>query len=246
MSVIFEIESKCFLEILKLENDIKFEKLHDEKNNKCLVFINSWYNITKFSEQYPNTNILLFEEHDETFKLMNKYCDGVISIGYNYGGGSKEYELYTDNILCQFQNLRSMNARETDIISVDNNKLLFYSDATYNYNDNNPDLYSEVCYTSMKLEFEKINFNSIEYATVMVSGLIKDNYYYSLEWVDKMSNLKRLNLIMSLYDNVKDVEKFINEMNVSNTLQKLIITSSIPIDLSLLEIPTGIIEYKSN
>ena len=49
-----------------------------------------------------------------------------------------------------------------------------------------------------------------------------------------MSNLKRLNLILSLYDNVKDVEKFINKMNVSNTLQKLIITSSIPIDLSLL------------
>ena len=147
MSVIFEIESKCLLEILKLENDIKFEKLYDEKNNKCLVFINSWYNITEISEGYPNTNILLFEEHDETFKFMKKYCDNVISIGYNYGGGSKEYELYTDKILCQFQNLRSMNARETDIISVDNNKLLFYSDATYNYNHNTADLYSEVCYT---------------------------------------------------------------------------------------------------
>ena len=246
MSVIFEIESKCLLEILKLENDIKFEKLYDEKNNKCLVFINSWYNITEISEGYPNRNILLFEEHDETFKCMKKYCDGVIFISYNYGGGSKEYELYTDKILCQFQNLISMDARETDIISVDNNKLLFYSDAIYNYNHNNPDLCSEVCYTSMKLEFEKINFNSIDYATIMVSGLIKDNYYYSLEWINKMSNLKILNLILSLYEDDKDVEKFINEMNVCNTLQKLIITSSIPIDLSLLEIPAEIIEYKSS
>jgi hypothetical protein len=246
MAVIFEIKSKSFVEIIKLENDVKFEKLYNEQNDKCLIFINLWWNMLEISEIYPDTNILLFDEYDKPFELMGKYSNDVISIGYHWGAGSKEYELFTDKILCQFQNLTSINAREADIISVNNDKLLFYSDANYNYQKDNPDLCCDVCDTSMKLEFEKINFNSIECATVMVRGLIKDNYYYSLEWINKMTNLKRLNLILSLDENVKDVEKFINEMNVVSTIQELVISSSVPIDLSLLKISTGVIQYQSS
>lgn len=267
MPIIIQITSNCYKSIWdSLSNDCYYVRDVYNAKKKCYIHIDTDDNHDRFLSynHYNEDNILLFENYDESFELLTKMSDDVLGIYYDYNGvsygseGVPEYKIITDKVLCKFKNISYIYANNIDIISVLNNKLIFFADVDWRYQKYNPDLYSEACKTSMKLEFEKINFDSIECATIVIvadakyssndnslKGIIKDNYYHSLRWISKMSNLKKLNLFLEVDQQIKNIEEFINDINITILLKKLTIKSPRKINLSMLKIPFGTIVTQS-
>jgi hypothetical protein len=201
MTIEIEVSLGGFKQMVKFVEDKNCKKIYDDTFTICIIILyGKFSDICKYRQ---NKNILLLDDYNETFELLKSISDEVISINFNSGGGSVDYMIVHEDLLSNFQNLSSIFIRENDIFSVDNNKLLFCSDATFNYQTKNPDLDVDVCEgLSMKSLFDKTNFELIEYATIVIESIIQDNYYYSLKWISKMSNLKRLNLILNFSDKI--------------------------------------------
>jgi hypothetical protein len=123
-----------------------------------------------------------------------------------------------------------INLRDEDAIK------LLHLHPKYISNEYNLEKYKGI---SMKRYFDKIDFESIEYATVKVSSIIKSNYYYGLTWIGKMTGLKRLNLIFDVSEDFEDMEEFINGMNITILLENLVIRTSYALNLDKLKIPFG-------
>ena len=237
MAIEIEMTLNGFKKMIKLAKNIKHETIYNKQIICCKIIICRG-GIIDYRDKNLKENILLFDDYDSTFTLLKNVSGEVMRIQFNGGGGSIEYTILHDEILSNFQNITFIFIREADIFSVDDNKLLFFSDASFDCQEYNPHLSVDED-LSMKLLFDETNFELVEYATVAISAIIKDNYYYSLQWVEKMHNLKRLNLILSPEEKFKDVEQFINEMNITTNLKTFIINGEVRIDCSKLKIPFG-------
>ena len=229
MTIEIYVTSNAYFKIKQFAKKINHEIYNIINNNYVIVIVED---IRDVSSVMPTTNYLTFSSHDEIFELLKDMSDDVITLYFN-GILDMNYDILHNKILSNFQNINSIYTGKRDIMSVENNKLLFYSKASYI----NSDLLTAE--SSLKLLFANINLESIEYATIAVDSIMKDSYYYSLRWIEKMYNLKRLNLILIFQKN-NDTEQFINEINIPIGLKTLIIKSVNLIDSSKLKIPFGI------
>lgn len=241
-------------------------------NLECNLLVLNDYNQFNSSDKMCLT--LITDTPEIILEVIINEGDLAIGAGYN---------IINDDWYAKLQNVSKIGYYDTnDIISVKENKLLFWSDFYCDWQSNNRDLivvntwdrfideyfewedkialtdenairllHSHPKYisndykleeykgNSMKRYFDKINFESIEYATVKVSSIIKSNYYYGLTWIGKMTNLKRLNLLFNASEEFEDLEEFINGMNITVLLENLVIRTSYVLDLDKLKIPFG-------
>ena len=285
-----------------------FDELHKfmtDNWNEYIIYrcINSTYSkyviIINFDREPNNelfkleleANVLILNDYSQ-FNPSDKMCltlitdtpEIILELTINDGGYGFSYDIRNDNWYAKLQNISNIIYYESsDIISVDDNKLFFYSDFYCDWQPNNKDLvvintwdkFIDECFEwedkvglthehaikllhtypneyisndsklekhkgkSMKRYFDNISFELIEYATIKISSAIKTNYYYSLVWVGKMTNLKRLNLIFDNEEEFENLEDFINEMNISVLLETFIIRTSYALNLEKLKIPFG-------
>lgn len=155
------------LELTEKSKDVEKYVDCDYPEKYLVVVYEFGYDFNEICNYHPNSHILCVDDYDQAFELVEQICDQVLGIEFQGGGGSIDYEIITDEHLSSFQNITNFFVREADVFSVKSNKLLFYMDmdANYNYQKNNPDLI-DVVDNSMKLLFEKTNFEAIEYTTV--------------------------------------------------------------------------------
>lgn len=228
MTIEIYVTSNAYFKIKQFAKKINSEIYNIINDNYVIVMIED---IRDVSSVMPTTNYLTFSGHDEIFELLKDMSDDVITLYFN-GILDTNYDILHNKILSNFQNINSIYTGKRDIMSVENNKMLFYSNV-YKI----PNLLTAE--SSLKLLFTNTNLELIEYATIAVNFIIKDGYYHRLKWIGKMCNLKRLNLILMFQKN-SDVEQFINEINIPVNLKTFIIKSVNLIDSSKLKIPFGI------
>ena len=264
---------------------------------KCIDSTYSKYVIIVNNEREPhndifkfqsNTNVLVLNDYNE-YDSSDKIClrliidtpEIILEVIMKEEVYSSSYDICNDEWYAELQNISNIiYHHNVDIISVKENKLLFYCDSYcdwqlynkdlviietwYNFIDEYVDwsdrigishedaiklLHSVPKYISnetilekyrgksMKQYFDNINFEFIEYATIKISLIVKENYYYSLAWLGKMTCLKHLNLIFDKEEEFENLEEFINDINIPVVLEKLVIRTNNTINLDKLKIP---------
>jgi hypothetical protein len=270
-------------------NELIMAKCIDLTYSKYVIIVNNerkpQNDIFKF---HPETNILILNDYNE-YDSRDKMClklivdtpEIILEIIIKEEYYSSLYDICNDEWYAELQNISNIIYHQcVDIISVKENKLLFYCDSHCDRQPYNKDLvvidtwnnyideyvdqservgisyeysinllHSEPKYISndiikyngisMKRYFANINFKIIEYATIKISLIIKENFYYSLSWICKMTYLKHLNLIFDKEEEFENLEEFINELNITVVLEKLVIRTKNAINLDKLRIPFG-------
>ena len=231
MTIAITITSDGYKKIKKLATKIKFEKYNEQLVSHQII-INE--DIRDVYTLLHHVNYLSFDYGSEIFELLKDICDDVNEL-YFSGIADINYGVICNESLSNIQNINLVHTKNRDVFSIENNKLLFYSRCSYIHSD----LWNGK--SSLKSLFDKTNFEIIEYATIEVDSILKENYYYSLKWIGKMCNLKRLNLILnfSSKNENEDEEQFINEMNIPTSLEILVIKSNNSVELNKIKIPFG-------
>lgn len=190
-------------------------------------------NTTDWYAEFQNINNFISDGIDDIISVKNNkllFCCDV----YNIRPQNKDLVVINTwySYIDKYMNVKK-GLTDDDLIS------LLHLDSRYNKIDEDDIIEEKHKGKSMKRIFNKIDFDSIEYATIKINGIISDHYFHSLKWVGKMRNLKRLNLMMESLGEINNIEEHLNEMNVSTCLETFIISYLYSIDLDKLKIPFG-------